>query len=113
MKPILSAQLPITFAGTDFSFDRLSYTCTRCGTKISGESVKGDVIRAIETVAEINGEAACTCGNRELFRFRVRSDATIQIFGAYGWQTYDVTRPETFTELVTSSLKNFFRKNRR
>ena len=98
LKPLLSAQMPISFAGTDFTFDGVAYRCSRCGETVRDDCIRGDVVRFIESVVDVNGETACGCGQKDVFRFRVRSDAVMQLFTPDGLYGIQLGQPLTLRE---------------
>lgn len=106
-REILSAQLPVTFLGTDFSFDELSCSCPDCDAVIPDEFVTGTVIRVIEPMAEIRAVSSCVCGRVTSYALRVRSDAMMQILGPDGWQPFDVPGRAGFVGRAVSYVRRF------
>lgn len=108
LKPLLSTQMPITFAGTDFTFDGVAYSCSRCGKPVTDDCIRGDVIRFIESVADVSGETACDCGQKDLFRFRIRSDAVIQLYTPDGLYGVQLGQPLTLRERLTDRCRRIW-----
>lgn len=102
---LLSEQLPLTFKGTDFSFDEMTCRCSKCNVVIPDDLLSATVTRVIESLAEIKGEAACPCGEVEKFTYRVRSDATMQVLTLEGWQEYSLVPQPNVTDRVIDYMK--------
>jgi hypothetical protein len=101
----LSDQLPITFQGSCFSLDELSYSCPKCEAPIPETRLLGTVTRLIESVATVTGEANCLCGEKSEFMFRIRSDATMEVLGEYGWKIFDVNGPPNLFRKILCAIK--------